>query len=155
MSFRLYTIKRKTRLITWLLLGLLTIYPMAEHAWSGIVLCIGADGHIELEDGRASDCATKVGKAASESHYDHTIAEIEPSEFEDCGPCVDVALLASPFDGQRASKIEGPSVLAFSSQLTIYSILPDDSRISTRLPNPPEATLAPFFTPLRTITLLI
>ena len=116
---------------------------------------MGADGHIELEDGKSGDCATEVGKANSEADYEHALTEIEPSEFEDCGPCVDVALLASPFDGQRASKIEGPSVLAFSPQLTIYSILPGDSRISTRLPNPPEATLAPFFTPLRTITLLI
>ena len=155
MKFNLHIIKKKTLPITWLLLGLLTIYPMAEHAWSGIVLCIGADGHIELENGRSGDCATEVGKATSEAHYEHALAEIEPAEFEDCGPCVDVALLASPFDGQRASKIEGPSVLAFSPQLTIHSILPDDSRISTRLPNPPEATLAPFFTPLRTITLLI
>jgi len=154
-KFNLHIIKQKTLPITWLLLGLLAIYPIAEHAWSGIILCIGADGHIELEDGKSGDCATELGKATSETHFDHEISEMEPGEFEDCGPCVDVALLTSPFDVQRASKIEGSSVFAFSPQLTIHSVLPDDNRISARLPNPPEAAATPFFTPLRTIALLI
>ena len=128
---------------------------MAEHAWSGIVLCIGADGHIELEDGRASDCATEVGKAVSELHQDHVIEEVELEEFEDCGPCVDVALLASPFDGQRASKINASLDLDLSPQRTIHSVIPDYNRISAHHPHPSEVAASPFFTPLRTIALLI
>ena len=155
MKLSLHIVKKRTLPITWLLLGLLTIYPMAEHAWSGIVLCIGADGHIELEDGRASDCATKVGKAASESHYDHAIAEIALEEFEDCGPCVDVALLMSPLDGQRTSKLEANAAPDISPHLAIHSILTDNNNVSARLPNLPEATASHFFTPLRKIALLI
>ena len=128
---------------------------MAQHAWSGIVLCIGADGHIELEDGRASDCATDVGKAASETHYDHALAELELEEFEDCGPCVDVALLTSPFDGQRASKVDAPASPEVAPQITHQSFLQNDARITSLVPSSPVTAASPFFAPLRTIALLI
>ncbi|CAN0543807.1 unnamed protein product, partial [Laminaria digitata] len=148
-------IKKKTLPLVWLLLGLMAFYPMAQHAWSGIVLCIGADGHIELEDGRASDCATDVGKAASETHYDHAIAEVVLEEFEDCGPCVDVALLTSPFDGQRASKVDVSASPEALLQVTSQTVLPDNNRVSSLVPRSSVTTLSPFFAPLRTIALLI
>ncbi len=128
---------------------------MAQHAWSGIVLCIGADGHIELEDGRASDCATDIGKAASETHYDHASAEIDLEEFEDCGPCVDVALLTSPFDGQRASKVDASASLEVAPQITHQSFLQSDTRITPLMPSSSVTAASPFFAPLRTIALLI
>ena len=128
---------------------------MSQHAWSGIVLCIGADGHIELEDGRASDCATKVGKAVSESHDDHVIVESELEEFEDCGPCVDVALLTSPIDGQRASKVEASASPNSTPQISHQSFLQNDARITSLVPSSPVTAASPFFAPLRTIALLI
>ena len=128
---------------------------MAQHAWSGIVLCIGADGHIELEDGRASDCATEVGKAAAETHYDHVVAEMELEEFEDCGPCVDVALLTSPFDGQRASKVDVSASPTVAPLITHQSFYQDHARVISHLPSFTVTTPSPFFTPLRTIALLI
>ncbi len=155
MKLSLHIIKKKTLPIAWLLLGLMAIYPMAQHAWSGIVLCIGADGHIELEDGRASDCATDIGKAADETHFDHALAEMEFEEFEDCGPCVDVALLTSPYDGQRSSKIEGSAAPKVSPQLTSTFFLQLDHEISTLRPGSSISSLLPFFAPLRTTILLI
>lgn len=133
----------------------MAFYPMAQHAWSGIVLCIGADGHIELEDGRDSDCATDVGKAASETHYDHAALEMALEEFEDCGPCVDVAFLVSPFDGQRASKVDVSPFPETVLQVTSQTVLPDNNRVSSQLPLSSLTTPSPFFAPLRTISLLI
>ena len=138
-----------------MLLGLFVIYPMAQHSWSGIVLCIGSDGHVELEDGRASDCATEVGKAAAESHYDHVIAEIELQEFEDCGPCIDIALLTSPFDGQRASKVEVSASPNITPQITHQSFYQDNARVISHVPSSSIITDTPFFSPLSTIALLI
>ena len=128
---------------------------MAQHAWSGIVLCIGADGHIELEDGRDSDCATDVGKAASETHYDHAVAEMALEEFEDCGPCVDVAFLMSPFDGQRASKVDVSASPEVAPLIANEFFLQDDNRVSSLIPSTSVTTASPFFAPLRTIALLI
>lgn len=133
----------------------MAVYPMAQHAWSGIVLCIGADGHIELEDGRVSDCATEVGKAVDEAHYDHALAETELEVFEDCGPCVDVALLTSPYDGQRSSKIEGSAAPKVSPQLTSSFFLQLDPEASTLRPSSSISNPLPFFAPLRTTILLI
>ena len=128
---------------------------MAQHAWAGIVLCIGADGHIELEDGRASDCATEVGKTAEETHYDHALAEMELESFEDCGPCVDFALLTSPYDGQRSSKIEGSAAPQVSPQITSSFFLQLDHEVSTLRPSSSTSNPLPFFAPLRTTILLI
>ena len=128
---------------------------MAQHAWSGIVLCIGADGHIELEDGRDSDCATAAGKAASEAHYDHAALEMALEDFEDCGPCVDVAFLMSPFDGQRASKVDVSASPEAVLQVTSQTVLPNNNRVSSLLPPSSVTTPIPFFAPLRTIALLI
>ena len=133
----------------------MAIYPMAQHAWAGIVLCIGADGHIELEDGRASDCATDIGKAADETHYDHALAEMELEVFEDCGPCVDVALLTSPYDGQRSSKIDDSAAPKVSPQLTSLFFLQLDNEVSKLRPGSSISNPLPFFAPLRTTILLI
>ena len=155
MKLSLQIFKKKTAPIVWMLLGLFVIYPMAQHSWSGIVLCIGSDGHVELEDGRASDCATEVGKAVSETHYEDELALAEPEVYDDCGPCVDLALLASPFDGQRASNVSASVSPDVTPQITILQFAGENTRaLDVNLSSPVTKSL-PFFAPLRTVALLI
>lgn len=128
---------------------------MAQHARAGIVLCFGADGHVEIEDGAASDCATESGKHETETHFGHNTAQTLLQVDPDCGPCVDIALLSSPMDGQRASS----GVSASSSDLaSAHTILHGEPIVAFQaLPNPILSCCEarPFFAPLRTIVLQI
>jgi len=62
----------------------------------GLVLCIGADGHIAFEPARNSRCATPTAPTSTLSQ------QIAPwtSPPDHCGPCVDVPLLSSEDDLQ-------------------------------------------------------
>src|SRR5690606_32589950 len=52
------TTKRLLAPVALLLAGLLLVLPFVHHAAAGLLVCFGADGHIGVEDGRWSDCAT-------------------------------------------------------------------------------------------------
>ena len=63
----------------------------------GLVLCIGADGHIALEPARNSRCTTPIAPISTLSQ------QITPwtSPPDHCGPCVDVPLLTSDDASQQ------------------------------------------------------
>lgn len=155
MIFSLRHIKKKTAAIAWLLLVLLVVYPMAQHARAGVVLCFGADGHVEIEDGAASDCATESGKHELEAHFGHESVQALFQADADCGPCVDIALLSSPMDGQRASVGASASasdlVSAYTIQFGEPLLVPQVRPILTSS----SYEARPFFAPLRTIVLQI
>ena len=155
MNTKFSHLRKRAGPIVWLLISLLVIFPVAQHAWAGIVLCIGMDGHVELEDGRYSDCATEVGKAADETHYGHAVTELDYGDFEECGPCVDLALLASPIDGQVASKINDIEAPGITLQKSNTSFLPAEQLTSTLHHDSALSAPLPFYAPLRTIALLI
>jgi uncharacterized protein UPF0016 len=72
--------------LTALCLACCLLMPMGA---GGLVLCIGADGHIAFEPARDSRCTSSVAPIASQA--DH------------CGPCVDIPLLTSAGDQQRVA----------------------------------------------------
>ena len=63
----------------------------------GLVVCIGADGHIALETARNSRCTTPIAPTLTQ------LPQITPwtSPPDHCGPCVDVPLLTSNADAQQ------------------------------------------------------
>lgn len=149
MKLSLHIIRRKTLPIVWLLLGLFAVYPVVQHAWSDIVLCIGADGHVKFEDGTERDCATHLVKRTSDSHYEHALPLIGPEI--DCDLCRDISLRTSPIDGQGITKAN-VSLKILPRQATL--LLVQDYTRAIRL-NAPSPTPLPFFAPLRTVALLI
>lgn len=77
-----------------LLLALCLLMPMGA---VGLVLCIGADGHIAFEPARNSRCTTPSAPTSTPSQ------QITPwtSPPDHCGPCVDAPLLTSEADSQQ------------------------------------------------------
>jgi hypothetical protein len=57
----------------------------------GLVLCIGADGHVAFESARNGHCATPIALTSTLSQQITSWA----SPPDHCGPCVDVPLLTS------------------------------------------------------------
>jgi hypothetical protein len=63
----------------------------------GLVLCIGADGHMAFEPVRDSRCTTLIAPAST------LLQQITPwtSPPDHCGPCVDVPLLTNDTASQQ------------------------------------------------------
>ena len=79
--------------LTALFLVCCLLMPMSA---GGLVLCIGADGHMAFEPARNSRCTTPIAPTLTSSY------QITPwtSQPDHCGPCVDVPLLSSEGDQQ-------------------------------------------------------
>lgn len=77
-----------------LFLALCLLMPMGA---GGLVLCIGADGHIGFEPARNSRCTPPIAPTSTPSQ------QIAPwtSQLDHCGPCVDAPLLTSDADSQQ------------------------------------------------------
>lgn len=153
MNLRLHIIRRKTLPIVWLLLGLFTIYPAVQHAWSDIVLCIGTDGHVKFENGTERDCAPHLAERVSENHYEHVLPVIGPEIS--CDLCRDIALRTSPFDGQRATSKKAHVSLDILPKKAKLLLAHDHNRDLHLNSRSPETTPLPFFAPLHTVALLI
>lgn len=100
-----HTIERPLAAMVWLLASLLLVVPVGHHAVDGILLCFGADGHVELEGGRWSDCATTTD---ADPHVAERTVQTEATD--DCGPCIDVPLMANPTEGRAAIVESAPFV---------------------------------------------
>lgn len=63
----------------------------------GLVLCIGADGHIAFEPARNSRCTTPIAPTST------SLQQITPwtSPPDHCGPCIDAPLLTSDAASQQ------------------------------------------------------
>ena len=86
--------KRLWSSITALFLAFCLLMPMSA---VGLVLCIGADGHIAFEHTRNSRCATPIAPPSTPSYQ---ITQLT-SPPDHCGPCVDAPLLTSDADSQQ------------------------------------------------------
>lgn len=141
--------KSPTIFLIWMFIYL-SIVPMQL---SNYVLCIGADGHVELEiaaDGRCTDTHT--------SDREHAEVKIigNPPEEDHCGSCIDLAIFV-PLNTQRylvptknvSTHSTVPSFALATHQKTPSIILPlIDSHDTSSLINPTLVSL-------RTTTLLI
>jgi hypothetical protein len=94
----------------------------------GVVLCVGEDGHVAVENVGPEGCG-EVLEAVLDAQSVLAIA----SSTSHCGPCVDVALSASSATGGLSvAKRGGPAVATFSIATTA-SPLPS-ARASLTLP---------------------
>src|SRR2546425_997327 len=80
--------------LTALFLACCLLMPMGA---GGLVLCIGADGHMAFEPARNSRCTTPIAPASTSSHQITSWT----SQPDHCGSCVDVPLLTSDAASQQ------------------------------------------------------
>lgn len=128
-----------------LLICLLVICNLAQ----GVVLCLGADGHIEIESAFHQRCAGKSHTDASDKNQ--LFCQADNEDCKHCEPCIDVPIsfgLAkiSRVPKQLNSTVSTPAavVIAPSDKLdfSLFHSASDTSSITS------------YFTPLRTIILL-
>jgi hypothetical protein len=128
-----------------LLICLLVICNLAQ----GVVLCLGADGHIEIESAFHKRCAGPAHSDASDNNQ--SFGQTDNEDCKHCGPCIDVPIsfgLAkiSRMPKKLSSTVSAPAafVVIASDKLTFsaYNLVADTSNITS------------YFTPLRTIILL-
>ncbi len=150
-----HTTTRRTAAIAWLLAGLLVVLPTGHHAVAGIVLCLD-DGGSHIEDGRYGDCGEADRFAEEAVHAAHTPAIVSPPDafHDDCGDCLDVALLVNPTENRVASKTTTAPVLFASALLATPLLLPIGARDPV-LPAPPPPAPPPSLAALSTVVLLV
>lgn len=139
-----------------MLLVLIGVFPLASHARAGVVLCFGSDGHVELEDAAASDCVSASNRVNEDVHFIPVAAAASFWNIDyDCGPCVDVVLLSSPLDGQRASCAANQPVPETAFIETAPSVIP--VAVATSVPAYPngDAASLPILSLLRTVVIRV
>lgn len=150
----LHTIKRRSAAVVWLLAGLLLVLPTGQHAVAGIVLCLD-DGGSHVEDGRYGDCGEADRFTEEAVHASHAPAVVSPSDasHDDCGDCLDVALLVNPAENRVASKTATAPVLFAPALLATPLLLPIGAR-DPILPAPPPPAPSLSLAALSTVVLL-
>ena len=114
------------------------------------VLCFGADGHIELEFAFHERCGHPVHSYASDQNQLSFEAEHEIGEH--CEPCVDVPISIG------LAKISHPSTKlnsTFPAPVTNVIVLTDKFDFSAYNSASNTFTATSYFTPLRTVILLV
>lgn len=141
--------KRVTIPLIWLLLYIVAT-PVSL---SNYVLCIGADGHVEIEVGANGRC---TGAHPFDSEHRQAMHAESPSEADHCGSCVDFAIFF-PLDKQ-------PHVIPAKDMLSLHTVsavgLAESKPLVPTIPicTPPfynPMLISPTLVSLRTTTLLI
>lgn len=134
--------------LVWLLIYL-SIVPMSLPNY---VLCVGSDGHVELEIAVNGQCADTY-----DSHEEHTRIVIATSPLDEnhCGSCFDLAIFVS-LDNEPYLVLTQNVLHTSTSIITLTTSGTNGSTILTHtplldIPSIVDATLAS----LRTTTLLI
>lgn len=105
----------------------------APHA-NGRVLCVGEDGHIEIEVGFEGSCTSDDGLVQSRRSQGHSAVRIESTSdvLDHCGECSDV-----PVRDYEEFQSVGPRVQSLNetkgslSQVALTGLVPD-SMLSSR-----------------------
>ena len=126
------------------LICLLTVGSSAR----GVVLCFGVDGHIEIESAfheRCDDSAHSQPTEKKQISY-----QVDHVEDRHCEPCVDIPIFISLAKISRASK-----QLNSAFPATNVIVLANKFNLSAYNSASSAFDAAPYFTPLRTVILLI
>lgn len=125
-----------SHLLSWLsLVSYLLLFPLQV---AGAVLCIGEDGHVEVELSAYTHCPE-----TNPPHSPHTIESATPLLLcSGCGPCHDLSLSAESALTER-SKEDGLAL----QHSQIHSVLPpallypQSSWINSRINSPPPESV--------------
>ena len=114
------------------------------------VLCFGADGHIELESAFHKCCEDPDHSSAPDQNELSYKAGHETCKH--CGPCVDMPI----FNG-LVQIFNTPQKIITKFPLTTTSMLVDTDKLNSSVYNVASNTYTdtPYFSPLRTVVLLV
>ena len=136
--------------LIWILIYVFTIPTQL----SSYVLCIGADGHVKIEEAINGQCTDTPASPCKQSTL--CFAEAPASEGH-CGSCLDIPIFMSVGDEEYVVPTQNPSPsYSVSTVAVIASPQTTAAPISTvnTFPNLP-LRIPPTLAPLRTVILLI
>ena len=125
-------------------------FLLAGSGMQGYVLCNGEDGHIAIE-AEDSICCSETSNCSSQE-YSADSAEREISSDNDCGACTDISISIGFVAVSKESSHVNP---AFPTSSIISFTTVDNNDFSGYLSVSEFWIPPPYFTPLRSIVLLI
>ena len=149
MARSLPPLPRQPASLAGLLAGLLLVLPIGQHAAAGLLVCFGADGHVDVEDGRWSDCATD--NVAVDPHAPLPLAQ--EYSVDDCGDCIDVPFMVNPAEGRVAIEPAGPTTDDYATAPVLLVLTADAMRSVVSVSPPPAPP--PSMAGLQTVVLRV
>ncbi len=137
----------------WAVALVIVFFPLFQGTAPGLVLCLGMDGHMEVENSRNGSCCSSTETPLRE-HF--LSSSLTPETADDhCGHCIDIPITRNGFDLRRCQshRFSLPVLLPAHSTLFLQQPFLDtfcEKRIPAK-PSPGTTVLAHF----RTISLLI
>ena len=147
-----YTLNKTAILLVWLLISIFA----SQGPLPTMMLCIGADGHVEIEvahDGRCTSFFTSTQQKPS-----NFLSTYQPPPIQDhCGQCLDLPIFMSSVEvpyivpiQKNAPEFNTLEIMPLPVAQPILSSIPTDSSCSNFQPR-----INPTLASLRTVTLLI
>lgn len=138
-------LKNATTLAFLALMSVSSVF--GSHGFSGFVLCLGKDGHLEVEYSINGKCGTttKVSQAAA-------VQDSEPESH--CGTCTDVAFIALKENAARAIHGTGATQSPILVDASVQEN-PHPDRATVGILAQPPPLVSPHLMHLRTILLLV
>jgi hypothetical protein len=137
--------KKVYKKCTVVLICLLVICNLAQ----GLVLCLGADGHIEIESAFHQRCNGPAHSDASDKNQ--LCCRADNEDCKHCGPCIDVPISFGFAKISRTPKQLNSTVSAPAEVVIAASDGPTFSAYNSTLDT---SNITSYFTPLRTVIML-
>lgn len=118
----------------------------------GTVLCFGADGHVEFESAFHAQCTDHVHSRATDHGHHFSKGEHEHDKHCHKGQCVDVQI---SFGLAKISQTPEQLSLASAALAADAIVAVDQSDCSEHLPASNAFVAGSYFSPLRTVILLV
>ncbi len=116
----------------------------------GVVLCVGADGHIEIESAFHECCDDLVRFQLTERN--RFSSQVDHEKGEHCGPCIDI-----PISIGMATIFRTPEKLNSTFEVPATNVIVVSDEVNFSAYNSTSNTFAAtsYFTPLSTVILLV
>jgi hypothetical protein len=147
-----YALNKTAILLVWLFIGVFA----SQGPLPTMMLCIGADGHVEIEashDGRCASFLTATQQKPSDFLRTYQILPIQ----DHCGQCLDLPIFILSTEGpyivpiqKNAPQFNTLVIVPLPVTQPILTSIPTDTSFSN-----PQPRVNPTLASLRTVTLLI
>jgi len=134
------------------ILALLVCLLMAAGSVQGTVLCFGADGHVEFESAFHEQCFAPNHNPPADEGSRPCESKDQQDDRCHCTPCVDVPVdFGLTLTCQTIEQLDGASVAVYADM----SLTVSQPIVFEHLPLSSDYLANPFYSPLRTIILLV
>ena len=147
------TVKRARKQIYKKCFVVLICLLIGGNSAHGVVLCLGADGHIEIEPAFHERCDNPAHSQPTDQ--EQLSYQSEHVKGKHCEPCVDIPISIGSAKITRVSHVSKHLNSTFPATATSVIVLADKFNLSAYNSASSSFDAASYFTPLCTVILLI